>query len=444
MSALLLLVALGIPPGPAADDLPSPAALFDLYCKNFDGMRSLKLQWRRDHKYTDDWLLSQEKALEGLATEIARLDEASADSHTKRQEMMNRRQQIAINRVPKTMFQTFLTDRRRFMMRTAPANWGVLHTDDDWLMPDVAVMPESMSAKYPGFTLLSYPGGAAQGFRTWSPQPFTAGHGMIQVANVPGETNFFPPLGVFHKIWGGSWHPIDTFFQSDPKTFRTVGRATINGHETVMVEARIENTNPRSFLTEDQLKSHGGRIKQFEIVRAYLDPQRGGLPWKIEWDGEILLDGQPKPQPTPSRPYRVLEVTEILDLKGAGFYPSKGIERTYGQDPRWTGSTNIIAGMLEGKVVDVPTIPFEETSWQAAKVEANEPLNETFAMKYPDGVYYLNGLTNTSEQAGWENRNVTLLPWSLCGLIVAGWVVYGLVILIRMMFGRSRRPAVSA
>ncbi|MDB5352506.1 MAG: resA 6 [Planctomycetota bacterium] len=440
MIAVLMLVALGMPPEPVADDLPSPTELFKLYRKNFDGMHTLKLQWKRDHKYTEAWSQIQAKTLESLASEIARLPaDGSDDSHAKRQEMVRQRQMMAVNLVTKTLFQTYLTDRTRFMMRNAPPNWAVTHTDDDWLMPDVPVTPETMTSRYAGYTLLSYSGDPARGLRSWTPQAYTGGAGQIQAVNVPGLTNhLFPPLGADRKEWGGTLHAIDQFFQDDSKTYRTIGRATIDGHETVIVESRTENMSLRSFLTEADAKVNGPHVSQFEVVRAYLDPKRGGLPVKIEWDGESFYDGKPLPRPKSSRPQRVLEVSEILELKGGGFYPARGVDRTYGPDPNWTGPANTFPGLLAGKVLEFPTVPYEETSWKAASVVANEPLTESFAMKFPDGTYYYNGMTNTNEQSGWEDRSPIRLPWALSGVIVAGWLVYGLVALARTLHRRSR------
>lgn len=441
MTTLLILAALALPQGPGdGPSPPSPREMSNLFRKNFDAFRSLEVQWRRDQGRTAEWAAMQERTYDRLAAAIEAAGTGVENEHELRQQLNNQRQVILEGRRSKSVFQTFLTDRTRFMLRTAPPNWGFTHGDDSWLMPDVPVTATSLKATYAGFAVLSYAGAPTQGFRNWVPQSYPPmGSGQKTRLNPTGEAGQFPPLGVDRADWGKEWHPIDAFFKDGPESLRTVGLATVDGHETVVVERRTKNEHPRSFLTEAEFRAHGSRVEQFEVARAYLDPRSGGLPRKIEWDIERFYDGKPLPRPGSSRPYRVLDGVEIVAVEGAGFYPVRGRDQLFGQDPKWTGPMNTFGNELAGRVHDFPMVVHEETTWHAAMVKGDITPDETFSLPFPDGSYYYDEISGRTELAGREGRDEAWLPRTLLGVVLAGWVVYGVATLATAMLLR-RRP----
>ncbi len=439
----IVLVGLLAAVGPE-DPADSPGRLFAQFRENRDKFRTLEVQWRRDPKHTDDWRLSLTKRLSSVEAEFAKLETTDSEVYRRLQvEQQGLRTQLAQFRGSIGTFHTFLGDGKRFMMRHAPPNWGLTHTDEDWLMPDEPVTPETMARDYSGFTFQSYQGDPNLGFRVWTlVAGGNPGTGAVY-RNLQDiyAANFFPPLVTLPSLPGKlPWHPIDLLFAANPGEFRTMGRTVIDGTEVVIVERRSQTVQEPS-----PLKSQvGGRLRQDQVERAFLDPARGALPVRIEWDSELFVDGKPLPRPRGYRPHRVLEVTKIVKVPEAGFYPTEGREILYGDDPKVEGPGNTPEGLIAGNLFEIPSVAFEETSWQAAKVRANAPLRETFALKFPENAYYYSEIDGYSGRVGDEHRDGSALPWSLCAVIVAGWAVYGIAGAVRhrRAWSRSRiRPS---
>ena len=399
MIAVVLLALVGTIEGPGPDD-PSPKALFEAFRANVRAFGTLKVQWRRDEVQTEEGKAARNREITKLEADAANLEDGSEAFHKVNAEINSKKQVIAASWQPKVQFQTFLTDRDRFLMRDAPPNWGGMHGDDDWLMPDVPVTPASMAKQYVGFTLIAYQGGGNPFYRWCVGQPNGVNSwGQIMV-QLPGNC-YFPPLASPKNANSAYWrHPIDAFFREDPGAFRTVGHATVDGHDTVLIERRT-SSSPKE--------------PPVEVVRAYLDPSRGALPLKIEW---FPPGADPDKRPL----FRAMDGVEIVAVKGGGFYPVRGTIRTF------------IDGDSGG-----PPVSVEEISWQAAKVEGNAPLNDTMALEFPDGMYYYDGSTGRQQRVGQEEFNDSRLPMALSGAIVAGWAVYGAAALVVALVRRPQR-----
>ena len=203
-------------------------------------------------------------------------------------------------------------------------------------------------------------------------------------------------------------------------TFRTVGREAIDGRDAVLIERRTEVGNP------------GQPRAVAEIVRAWLDPERGALPLKIEWTNEPIVDEKVILRPSGSEPDRRLTTTDIQPI-GDGYYPMRGKIEVFGIDPE-AGAANAAA----------PRLVMETTTWTVGTIRANQPLPATLTtIPIPKDTYYYDEFSGRSLRAGYDGSQVTRLPWMLCGGIVAGWLVYGLIALTRSALAR-RSPAGSA
>ena len=395
---------------PLAGDEPSPEALFARFRDNARAFATLRVQWRRDSRRSDDGVAAEVARIAGLERRLAGMDPSQREFHTLNAEANARRQGLAANYGPQRMFQTYLADKSQFMMRIAPANWDVLQRSDAWLMPDAPVTEETMRSKYNGFTLIAHGNPAAPGFRTCTPMGGGAVGVMVQRQMVVNKQNYFPPLAMGKADFGPDSlrHPIDTFFAEGPKGLATTGRASVGGREAVVVEGRME------------IPRRGGQPPRVEFVRAYLDAERGALPLRIEWFDEARKS---------ARPVKVLETTEIRSV-GGGFYPAKGSVRLYGPDPSGPADTDAY-------------VILEETTWEAAKIEASLPPGESFVLPIPKGTYYYDEFRGTTVQAGQEGVSHTRLPWSLCGVLLACWAAYGATVLVRAVVARRRSGSVA-
>lgn len=429
IAPLLLLV----PTIPADDgDLPTPSALFDRYRANFDAFSTLKVRWKRVQSHTAAAVASEEAQIVALQSRIAEMDPDAPKYHELNQQLNARRTIRGGMGVPRPLFQTFLTDRKRFMLRSAPAGWEVGHPGDDWKLPDVPVTEASMTRDYQGFELVSFDGDPAHGYR-WI-TPFAGGaSAMIRARLYQDDRNELPPLAVNRLLEGRPRHPLDEFFNNDPKTFRAVRREAIDGRPAVLIEQALDGSLRSLGTGRPQPGGAGKGFEQLGVTRAWIDPERGGLPLRIEWSQELRKDGQL--QPGTGKPYKVLEVTEILSVGGA-FYPTRGMIRTYGLAPAEAAKN------AAGKPYDASAlVPYEETTWHAARVEANVPLGESFALPFPKGSYYYDEIHGYSMRAGEEGQDHSRLPWALCGALAGGWIVYAFYAGTRALVGRRRAAA---
>lgn len=419
--AALLAVAQGDGAPPTAKaDLPAPADLFALYRDNFRKFKTLTVQWRRGQSYTDAWRARDAKQLEAMSKAADAAETAgSADVHQLRQQLNARRQVQGSYAALTLSDQLYSTDRSRYLMKLPPAGWEIGRAGDPPPIPETPIDEQALKTTYSGYQLYAYPAPQGQGVLQISGNgPGGYVSAMIRRQLYLDNRNYFPPLGAENTAWGEHNHdPIDQFFREDPKDFRSLRRETIGGRETVLIERR------RDVMT-------GAQTRQVDVVRAWIDPGQGGLPLRIEWDYEPYIDGKPLP-PDPNRiAYRRLEVEEVLAIKGAGFYPAKGKISTFDADPEAAKPD-----------ISTPRVLMEQTTWQASTVRANEPLPASLtAIPIPNGTYYFDETLGMSLKAGYEGGHEARLPWALCGLIVAGWGVYGLVALIRRR-GVSNRSA---
>jgi hypothetical protein len=406
-------------------DPASPEALFAQFRNNTKAFHTLKLQWRREANRTPEWIAQEKTAIQDLEAKAAALDNTTDDYHELNQEIHRRNQAFPQLLGARRMVQAYRTDRVRFRVCTAPVNWNAINAGPDWSLPDEPVTEESMKTTFNNFSFVAYAGDPNGGFMTGMPMGGGFLSAQVRRLNSFGDRNLFPPLGVEKAEWGvpDLWHPIDAFFRDGPAEFSTVGRETIDGHEVVVIERRAEPSPQKGQATNRRV---------FIITRAWLDPKRGALPMRITWSYLEEIDGKPSPATLLAKnPWQVLETTEILEVKNAGFYPSKGTIKQYG--PMSTGAAPTKSATL------VPfSIVEETTTWEVAKIEANEPITGPFTIPIPKGTYYYDEVLGYQVRAGYELKNQTKLPWSLCGVIIGGWAVYGLV---AVSLRRSRRRA---
>ena len=416
MLATLVLMALPMMAWDGPDPV-TPESLFAQFRDNTKAFKTLKLQWRRDATRTEEWATHEKMVIRDLEAKASALANTTDEYHELSQEINRRTQPFAQLLAPRRMVQSYRTNRVGYLACAAPVNWDAIHSGPDWYLPDEPVTAESMRTTFPNFFLGAYTGDPTKGFM-WC-TPLLGGTVSAQVRRLnyyADEHNYFPPLGVEKSEWGSDvlWHPIDLFFRADFKQFTTVGRETIGGHEAVVIESRKET--PRQ-------KTQAANLRFFEINRAWIDPERGALPLRIEWSYLEEIDGKPAPGKLLGKnPWKVLETTEILDVEGGGFYPSKGIIKEYG--PMLTKvDTTTPEARLPFSILQ------ESTTWEAAKIEANQPINQEFTIPIPKGTYYYNEIMNYTVLAGHEYQNQSKLPWSLCAGIIGGWLIYSLIAL---------------
>src|SRR4051794_30546627 len=101
IAALLLLV----PAIPAADDaLPAPSALFARYHANFRAFSTLKVEWRRDQRTTDEQIAAEQARIDALQARIDAIDSSHPTFHEINRQLQVRRAVLATVRAPKHLF----------------------------------------------------------------------------------------------------------------------------------------------------------------------------------------------------------------------------------------------------------------------------------------------------------------------------------------------------
>ena len=322
-----------------------------------------------------------------------------------------------------TFFQDYRTDRKRFQMRTqyvptggkselsgtktveelrkaaeigeVPAKGEAAKVVSSKGKPPkvfttsaVPITPEALSGTFSDIPILSY--ATDSGFRLWSGQKRGDRPMATVLASNPNTELFtFPPLGVSDPLWGSKWNPIDSFFALPESEMTVEGTKQVANRNTIVLVYRKKVTNVGSFLPLEFQKEYKDKITRFEIIRAFVDPEQGCLPLRMEWDGETLLEGKPLVVPGGTKPYQVLEDVKVERIKGGSYYPVSGALRLYALDSSYTGKISTIGDLVKGTYQPIPTALDQTTSWKVARVMSGEPFDpREFAMTFPTGTAY--------------------------------------------------------
>lgn len=463
---VLLTVCAGIG---SSEPVIRPEDLVAGYRQNMAAFQTLRVTWTRTSQFAPNWFNHHEKLAKASEERAAQQGLSPEERAAYLKDAESERRAISAHRDPIVLEQDYWTDRVNFQMRVLPAGTKGAAPDHS-LFPDVELTPEALQGEFAGIFILSfYPSAAPSAFRIWA----GAKRGAMHAAGVRGDNpntqnpntreTYFPPLGVSDSQWGAQWHPFDAFFSGPIEEMQVTGEDNVDGEHTYILERRVEQKDKRSFMTAEDLEQFGADMQVFRLTRAWIAPQQGYIPLRMEWDvtrtyrGKPLITARKRPGP----PGRVLSEVRVRRIDGGGYYPVAGTIREYSVDANARVRGAKLADILAGR--PLPPIPpmvlTEEVRWTAHRIEANRAMSaDMFALPFPENTGYFDsvrsrGLVTGSAQSFLDGvitpegeppvasspGAIRQRPWAL----IAGMVTFGVVLLAgAVRHYRKKRKAV--
>ncbi len=430
----------------SATGLPTAEEVVAGYVAHRDRITTLRVQSTRTRVRTLAWSAAMIKQAEAIEARIAEDDQATEAAERPynapqlAQQAAGLRSQAAQGGDMTLPSTDYWTDRYGIQFRfripigAAPSAF-----------PDDPPTTAALGTTYRNTIIVSSPGPGAP-VATWNgSQNGMAPTGGIFKSYRVGDAKLIatPPFGVVRPDWGLPLNPYDEFYEGPGEFPRVVGRAVIDGRPTLILERRTAAMPPRSFLTESEFQRLGTRLRRSTLIRAWVDPARGYLPLRLEWDAEALLDGKLIAPPAGTKPNRVIEEVVLREVAPGIFYPSSGAIREYQPDPSYKGPTPTVAAWVEQGTEGTagpPVVLVETVAWAAPVVEVGRPMAGIFALEFPVGTTYYDEVRQRNTIRGREFFDGPGLPLALAGGVAGLWVAAGLAYLAWRRFRRPRRP----
>lgn len=334
-------------------------------------LKSPRIQIQRSNQWKEGWRGYAAKTAndsERLANS-GDLDEAKQKSL--RQGAMLLRQAANSDR-PMNLFVDYWTNWKSFHARTPSLAPEVV--PNSWTFPDTSISPENLVSDYRDYIICSFDPQASPRCRVWNGvrgDGERSGRVTDKSINEVVSSFQFPPLGVQDPHWAPTsiWHPIDQFFEDYEKGAVVTGQVKLNDRNVFHVRHIAYVDAPNGFAKSS------GKFEIATIVEAWIDPERGFLPLKIEWHSGIYHDR--KPIVVTRTPHKQLETTEIKLIDGAGYYPVTGMVRDFVDDPNWKESSISIDDVVKGATApDPPKLLNTEFGWDLMHITPNAELTE--------------------------------------------------------------------
>ena len=301
---------------------------------------------------------------EMMPGEIERLKEALEPEAVKR-----RLSEPIVNRC------SFLTDGDAFHARWPFEAKGKAEQS---MFPGSVSPPENLVKLFGSMKLASWSKANDPPLRGWY-------GGQGKVAAKLGDRNgssHFPPLGFVKLEWTHEidFHDLDVFMSHETGAYRVVGREQLQGKPVLVVDG--------CFSPE------GNGLK--ERVRAWIDPQQGHLPLRIE---RSYVDAAGKHVSNAGPNTEVLEVREVA----GGFYPIRMKRQQFEYDATANEKQRYEkeAGRIPKDAPAPPLLPGRTFTWEVAEVTPHEPIDPAvLRLEFPAGTLYQNEITNLSYHVG--------------------------------------------
>jgi len=401
---LNLMTHLGLDAGQASSDV-SPKDIVDGYKLNYHNFHSLRVAWRQWDRKGEQWFRTHEGRILGLE----RMAKAAPSEEVKAQCLSQAKAYREMLDLPDAkkaslMHFDFWTDRQRFQIRRVSnkLEWGGGRpvVPDDFTFPDEPLNPSTLQTAFKDISILSFNGDLTSGFRYWDGRRRQGSHTGVVYSQAPEYTQswLFPPLAVDTKVWGqvDAWHEIDRFFLTLPVEKMSVrGMEKIGNKRTYALTCTEIQEDMKKVLAPALAEKYQGKAQTIKRTTAWVDPSQGFLPLKIEWDAYwVFKDGGESNSTYTGRPGRRLVLERIEQFAGAGAYPVRGVVQSLVL-VRTIEELSELVGLqfdsfLRSKPKQGETGIYEESRWEAVKVEANGDLDRgMFDLTFPhDTVYY--------------------------------------------------------
>jgi hypothetical protein len=376
-----------------------PQDLIDGYKLNFQKFKTLRVLWRHTQQNREGWFQSQK----GFILRFEHQAKA-APSETERQAFLakadNVRKQLNSPDAKEAVIKhlDFWTDRQRFQIRRLAHEWfgPEPKAAADFRFPDEPLDESTLPTAYKDIAILSFAGDLKAGFRCWTGKQLSGSFQGVIYNRAPEFPQgwLFPPLGVDTEKWGQvrAWHEMDKYFFSMPVANMTVrGTEKIGDKTTYLLTYSKEETDIKKLVGPDLQDKYRGKLRQVERITAWVDPSQGFLPLKMEWEGCYeTRDDQGKVHSSYTGPSNRLEVKQIKEIPGGGFYPLNTVHHSLRTiRPIEESITANWNDLLQGKYAEGQKEVSQEIRCEAVKVEAGWPANlAMFELAFPKNTIY--------------------------------------------------------
>lgn len=291
----------------------------------------------------------------------------------------------------------FWTDRKGFQVRWPRASDSKQYSAS-FKFPETPWNEATIAKEYGDFCAFTSQGDYEQGVTLWG--------GMLGLEKKPmGATNFnpqnsyeeckLPALAGKQAATGLELHPIDSFFFTRPESIECIGSEIVDGL-SLLILRKVEKSDE---LTK-AWSAENSAIEAFWRTTAWVDPERGFLPTKIEKEGYFVCEQKHFYNPWGIGPDFVTTCSKLTEIPDGGFYPlltktvRSGLATEESALPFFTPA-QIVNGK---KQTGLNSASDEEWQWVASEVRADIEMENMFAFGLPPNARYYDHRTH--RQAG--------------------------------------------
>ena len=273
-------------------------------------------------------------------------------------------------------------DQRSFHVR-----WPKHQEDDSVKLDAGPITPESLEKNYGLVQMISRCAKNNPPARFWygtenSPRGPAGEIGSASLRTMQSTVSF-PPLGLTIPEWAPphQFTDMDQFMSQPLEAYHVVGESEFAGRKVILMDCDLQyDTKP---------------IPRFKRrARAWIDPRRGFIPIRLEYDKPPAGDSKRLQFPASmGKLTAVSEVDELREVHGS-FYPVRGRRQEYVADARWEMELYKKKESPIGK--DNPSVlPGWSRTWRVTKFTANAAVEPgALELAFPDGTVILDADTN--------------------------------------------------
>ncbi len=414
------ILGLGVPPVYPTElsrDVPTPAEMVAAYRQNFASLLPIAVSYEREQVegvglieadrlevIKQEFLLSKRSSLDQSTLPPDLLDESTLPPGVTAAEMRRMLEQMA-DEAPKQLeylayrlkpenVEKRLNEPRRWRFqwwcdqRSFHVRWPK-HRDDDSVKLDAGpITPESLEKNYGLVQMISRSAKNDPPARFWygtenSPRGPAGEIGSASLRTMRSTVSF-PPLGVTIPEWAPphQFTDMDRFMSQPLEAYQVVGETEFDGRKVILMDCDLDYDTKLTML------------KFKRRTRAWIDPRRGFIPIRLEYDHVAAGDSKRAQFPASmGKLSAVSEVDELREVHGS-FYPVSGKRQEYVADARWEMELYKKKESPIGK--DNPSVlPGWSGTWRVTKFTANAAVEPgALELAFPDGTVILDADTN--------------------------------------------------
>jgi hypothetical protein len=193
--------------------------------------------------------------------------------------------------------------------------------------------------------------------------------------------------------------PSDYFFSLPREGMSIIGHAQIDGSKCIVMEHMHDDTtlfdNPEMMQI---MPPHISKIGHCAIYRAWVDPAKGFLPVRIEWNLLYSVNGKPV-RYTASTDFNnecryIFAINKIKECGNGFFYPAEATQNFYGAKATSGKTITVPLDVITGEKDPEPrpSIIYCKKKWKIFHVERNVDIaSTTLDLPFPKGTGVFDG-----------------------------------------------------